>query len=304
MTRFACVAVTVAASFLFVTATFAQPVIDGSWDPVYQVLAVQNTQTGFGDSNLGQVDYANGSELDVAYGTYHSGWLYLLLAGNLESNFNKLEIFFDTRPGGQNRLRGDNPDVDFNGLNRMGDDGSGNGLTFDPDFEADFWVGVTGGGSPYRLYANYAELGSPGLGLYLGNTGAASDGALVDGSNPFGIRVTINNSNAGGVTAGTGAGNGADVMTGVELAIPLSALGNPTTPYIKVSAFINGVGHDYLSNQVLAGIGGGGNLGEPRQVNFGNIPGNQYFLAPVPEPSSLSVLLLGLGAWAIRRRRG
>ncbi|GIV21735.1 MAG: hypothetical protein KatS3mg023_3486 [Armatimonadota bacterium] len=304
MTRFTCFAAAIVVSLLFAAVTFAQPTIDGSWDPEYRILAVQDTQTGFGDSNLGMVDYANGSELDVAYGIVKNGWLYLLLAGNLESNFNKLEIFFDTRPGGQNRLRGDNPDVDFNGLNRMGDDGSGNGLTFDPDFEADFWMGVTGGGSPYRLYANYAELGSPGVGLYLGNTGAVSDGVLVDGNNPFGIRVTINNSNVGGVTGGTGSGSGMDVMTGVELAIPLSAIGSPTSGFIKVSAFINGSGHDYLSNQVLAGIGGGGNLGEPRLVNFGNIPGDQYFLVPVPEPSSLSVLLLGLGAWAIRRRRG
>ncbi|MDW8104689.1 MAG: dockerin type I domain-containing protein, partial [Armatimonadota bacterium] len=229
------------------------------------------------DSNLGLVDYANGSELDVAYGVIKDGVLYLLLAGNLESNFNKLEIFFDTRPGGQNRLRGDNPDVDFGGLNRMGDDGSGNGLTFDPDFAADFWIGVTGGGAPYRLYANYAELGNPGVGLYLGNTGAASDGVLVDGNNPFGIRVTINNSNVAGVTGGTGLGNGAGVLTGVELAIPLSAIGNPSGPF-KVCVFINGLFHDFLSNQVLAGIGGGGNLGEPRQVNFGSIPGNQYFV--------------------------
>jgi hypothetical protein len=269
-----------AASLLFATASLAQPVIDGSWDPIYRVLAIQNTQTGFGDSNLGAVDYANGSELDVAYGIVKDGWLYLLLAGNLESNFNKLEIFFDTRTGGQNRLRGDNPDVDFNGLNRMGDDGSGNGLTFDADFEADFWIGVTGGGSPYRLYANYAELGSPGVGLYLGNTGAVSDGVLVDGNNPFGIRVTINNSNTGGVTGGTGLGNGADVMTGVELAIPLNAIGNPTSSF-KVCVFINGLFHDYLSNQVLAGIDGGGNLGEPRLVNFGNIPGEQYFWVPM-----------------------
>lgn len=88
MTRFACFTAIVAVSLWFAATTFAQPVIDGSWDPVYQVLAVQDTQTGFGDSNLGQIDYANGSELDVAYGTYHSGWLYLLLAGNLESKTN------------------------------------------------------------------------------------------------------------------------------------------------------------------------------------------------------------------------
>ncbi len=272
--------VALALSALFVTDAFAQPVIDGYWDDRYKILAVQDTQTGFGDSNLGMVDYANGSELDVAYGVVHNGVLYLLLAGNLESNFNKLEIFFDTGPGGQNRLRGDNPDVDFNGLNRMGDDGSGNGLTFDPGFGADFWIGVTGGGSPYRLYANYAELGNPGVGLYLGNTGAVSDGVLVDGNNPFGIRVTIDNRNIGGVTAGFGPGIGLDVRTGVEMAIPLSAIGNPTGPF-KVCVFINGLFHDYLSNQVLAGIGGGGNLGEPRQVNFGSIPGEQYFIVPL-----------------------
>ncbi|MCS6829736.1 MAG: carboxypeptidase-like regulatory domain-containing protein [Armatimonadota bacterium] len=278
------------AAVLLCVNALAQPVIDGSWDPAYQVLAVQNTQTGFGDSNLGLVDYANGSELDVAYGVIKDGWLYLLLAGNLESNFNKLEIFFDTRPGGQNRLRGDNPGVDFGGLNRMGDDGSGNGLTFDPDFEADFWIGATGGGAPYRLYVNYAELGSPGVGLYLGNTGAASDGVLVDGNNPFGIRATINNSNVGGVTGGTGLGSGADVTTGVELAIPLSALGSPSGPF-KVCVFINGLFHDYVSNQVLAGIGGGGNLGEPRWVNFGSIPGNQYF---VVQPEAVRYRISGV----------
>ncbi|MCL6475850.1 MAG: hypothetical protein K6U75_12455, partial [Firmicutes bacterium] len=38
---------------------------------------------------------------------------------------------------------------------------------------------------------------------------------------------------------------------------------------------------DYVSNQVLAGIGGGGNLGEPRLVNFGDIPGEQYFWVPM-----------------------
>jgi hypothetical protein len=142
-------------------AVFAQPTIDGTRDALYYNLIVeQNTQTGFGDSNLGQVDYANGSELDAAYAyvDMNNQILYLFLAGNLESNFNKLEIFFDTVAGGQNRLRGNNSSVDFGGLNRMGDDGSGNGLTFDQGFEADYWIGITGGGSPYALYANWAQL--------------------------------------------------------------------------------------------------------------------------------------------------
>ncbi len=292
-------------------AGFAQPTIDGTRDALYgSAIVVQDTQTGFGDSNLGQVDYANGSELDAAYAYVDMTGqvLYLFLAGNLESNFNKLEIFFDTVAGGQNRLRGDNSGVDFNGLNRMGDDGSGNGLTFDSGFEADYWIGVTGGGSPYALYANWAQLltGGGGPGYYLGTTGAASDGTLSGGTNPYGIRVTINNSNTGGVEGGSGlaSGDGSLVTTGVELAIPFGAIGITGATTIKVSAFINGAGHDFVSNQVLAGIGGGGNLGEPRNVNFGNIAGDQFFYVVVPEPASLIALGTGLmGLLALRRRR-
>jgi hypothetical protein len=64
--------------------------------------------TRFGDSNLGQVDYANGSELDAAYVYVDmvNSILYLMLTGNLESNFNKLEIFFDTGAGGRTACAG------------------------------------------------------------------------------------------------------------------------------------------------------------------------------------------------------
>ncbi|MCW5940752.1 MAG: PEP-CTERM sorting domain-containing protein [Fimbriimonadaceae bacterium] len=284
----------------------AQIVIDGTKDAAYGPgLVWQTTPTGFGDSNLGQTGAANGSELDTVYAMRTPTTLYLLFAGNLESNFNKLEIFLDTRLGGQNRLRGDNPNVDFNGLNRMGDDGSGNGMTFDAGFASDYWIGVTGGGAPYQLFANFAETNTSGggIGRYLGQGADVTNGLLTGGDNPDGIFVTINNSNVAGVT-GTTIDGAADVLTGVEIAVPLAVLDAAGDSPMFVTAMINGGGHDFVSNQVLNTLPfGASNLGEPRGIDFSTIPGGQYFQVPdaVPEPASM--VTLALGALALMRRR-
>lgn len=262
------------------TAALAQaPIIDGTADAVYgSPVIVQDTQTQFGDAVQGTVDYASGSELDNCYAYISDCTLYVVLAGNLESNFNKLEIFFDTKTGGDNRLLSGYP---MSGLTRMGESpaGAGNGLTFDTGFEPDYWIAVTCGGTPFALYVDYSEVKVGGNGYYVG-TGTAVNigGALTGGTNPYGIACTLNNSNIAGVTGGTGLDfGGGTVTTGVELAIPLGAIGVPTGD-IMISTFVNGVNHDYASNQVLGGIGSGSNFGEPRNINFNNVSGNQYFL--------------------------
>jgi hypothetical protein len=280
-------------TFAVVLASSSAPAVtvDGSEGGEYpSAAATQDNQTGFGDSNLGVVDWANGSELDVAHGTITGGSLFLFLAGNLESNFNKLEVFIDSQAGGQNKLRGDNPNVDFNGLNRMGDDGSGNGLTFDAGFESDYYVTMTGGdigGGTYGCFSNHAETptGGGGTGTFVGGgAGTSHSGAL-------GINFAINNSNTAGVVGGSAVDNGAGVGTGMELEIPLAAIGNPTG-CVTVVAFINGSGHDFLSNQVLGGLGGLGNLGEPRFVNFSQNAGTQSFTV-CPGPVSVNAASWG-----------
>jgi len=262
----------------------AQIVLDGVADAAYGApVVVQNTQTQFGDANLALVDTANGSELDALYAKIDGGVLYMLLAGNLESNFNKLEIFIDGVDGGQNQLRGNNPDVDFNGLNRMGDDSATlkvvEGLKFDAGFAPDLWVSLTCGGTPFAAYMNQAQLLTEGAGPggYLGSGGAGAAGAVTFKS---GFGFGLDNSNIGGVIGGGDIGDGTGVTTGVEVQIPLSAIAGYAGGQIKVCAFINGGGHDFSSNQYLPGLGGGSNLGEPRLIDLSIIPGDQFVAIP------------------------
>jgi len=298
-------------------------IIDGFADAKYgEPIAVQNTLTGFGDASLGETGWTNGSELDVAFAfvDLDNGLLYLLLAGNLESNFNKLEVFIDANIGGQNQLRGDNPDVDFNGLNRMGYlDKTQPGLKFDEGFFASFWFSATCGDTDglFAYYANAAQIlpEGGGSGAWLGTCG---DGETIFSA--LGINTSIDNSNVAGVTgAPTGTGSGAGVTTGIEVAIPLSLLGYVKGP-IKVCAFINGGGHDYVSNQFLNGVGGIPNLScgpdpdncgyvDPRVIDLTQVAGNQYFVIgeepPAPCPGNLNGddvvdgndLAIVLGGW-------
>jgi hypothetical protein len=119
------------------------------------------------------------------------------------------------------------------------------------------------------------------------------------------------------VTGGTGAadqGAAAAVQTGIELAIPLAAIGNPGAgDCIKISAMINGSNHDYLSNQFLGGLpagqgnlggdGAGGYNGTVGQINLNNFAGLQYFqVCIVPEPTSLALMGLSVLGLAMRRR--
>ena len=53
---------------------------------------VQDTQTGFGDASLGLADLCDGSELDALFGFIDDDRINILVAGNLESNYNKLHI--------------------------------------------------------------------------------------------------------------------------------------------------------------------------------------------------------------------
>jgi hypothetical protein len=135
-------------------------------------------------------------------------------------------------------------------------------------------------------------------------------------NNSIDLQMGFNNSNTAGVHGSGGpfevdAGDDPqNVTTGLEFSIPLSQIGNPTGN-IKLTAFVNGGGHNYSSNQYSgAGLVSGG----VAQGNFGALfpdlsveaDGNQFVTisnpgagggatssGTVPEPASVVLLVVG-----------
>ncbi|HEY8156929.1 MAG TPA: PEP-CTERM sorting domain-containing protein [Myxococcota bacterium] len=287
----------------FVTlSAVAAPTVDGARDAVYgPALAVQTLETGFGD---------NFSELDAGYGVIDGGKLYLMLTGNIEDNFNWLEIFIDSKAGGQSSFTS------------AGNDGAGvmDGLVFDAGFTADYHLAARRGNDGGNLTFNFAfaDLGAATSSSYFDILGGLTGtGATGTGVNGVAIEVGYDGSNAAGVLGGTTPANqaaAAAVTTGLELGIALSDL-DFVGGVIRIMAGVNNSGHNYWSNQFLAGLppvigGGQGNLGGDEMggftaegaIDMTHFAGDQFFTV-VPEPSTLALTALGMAGLAVCGRR-
>ncbi len=319
------------------SASAQAPVIDGTRDAAYGApIVVQQANTQFG--NVTDTSAQNGSELNAAYARVDGGRLFLMMTGNQEPNFNKLDVFIDSVAGGENTLSA-TPGYDFaNSSQNL------NGLTFDSGFEADFhlfsrwgggsvpmsgyevdFVNRNGGGDanvawssgvgspPFDTITSAGSIIAGSVGSAMGGANAASGTALTQN-----LGFAINNSNIAGVSGDNGVpadqAAAAAVTTGMEFSIALADLGLPANfvGEIKIAAMINNGDHNYLSNQILGalpamtgnlgGDGGGGFIGDLSGVDFNQFAGNQYFTVFIPAPASAA--LLGLGAIAgVRRRR-
>ncbi|MEN0109398.1 MAG: PEP-CTERM sorting domain-containing protein [Planctomycetota bacterium] len=285
---------------LLAVASLAVPVnaatIDGTVDASYGgALAVQTVETGFGD---------NASEWNAGYATLSGGRLNLMLTGNLENNFNKLNIFIDSAAGGQSVFAS------------AGNDNSGNmdGLVFDTPFTADYHLIVRRGSS--KLDVDFADLGAATFNFYEDVFGGADFGAGMTGTgvNALPIDVAYDGSNAAGIGGGNGVAADQNaalaVTTGLELSIALSDLGYVPGSGINIMVAQNGGSHDFMSNQILGGLpagtanlggDGAGNFTGTSAIDFTAFAGDQFFTV-VPEPASAGLVLAGLALVAARRR--
>lgn len=267
-------------------------------------LAVQTVNTGFGNSPGGG-DATVGSELDAAYGQISGGNLYLFLAGNFENNGNHLNVFVDGGAVGESVL-----------TTSGGSLGSMNGSVFSPGFQAT-WAYDMNDFSGTLYNENYHLVGgSQTSGGYVGSL--VGSGGIYAGGYGGDASLYLNNthgSTMGGAGAAlSGATSGANTTTGLEMVVPLSAIGY-TGGSIEVLADINGGSDGYLSNQFLSGlavgtgnVGGGGPYtgGSASQFNLISTPGEFFTVAvPAPEPSTLALAGLSGAAmlFGFRRRK-
>ncbi|GHC61038.1 hypothetical protein [Roseibacillus persicicus] len=250
-------------------------------------IAVQAVQTNFGDTNAQD----SRSELNAAYAGIQDGKLFLMLTGNIENNFNKLQIFIDSTSA-----------VGTNVLTAAGNDGSGNmnGLIFDTAFQPDYHLIVRRGlGSTNQLDLDISNLATGQFASYsnifggsqegFGETGTPNAGLLTP--NPIGVGYF--NLNFAGVTGGTGAADqtaAQAVRAGLEVCIDLADIGSPTGTDIKAMAFITSDNHGFTSNQFLGALpidlngegAGTDNLGTTNLIDLSAIDGDQCFTITIP----------------------
>lgn len=213
---------------------WALPTIDGTRDAEYGAArAVQTVETPFGD---------NVNELNAAYASCVDGRLSLMITGNLEANFNRIEIFIDSKAGGQSVI------------DSSGNDNAQNmdGLAFGAGFTADYHLTVRRGTAVANptFDVPFADLGAQTASGYLdimsggGDSGIGSTGTGVNGS---AILVGFDNSNVAGIGSSTGAAiqtAALAVATGLELGIALADLGYDGISALRIMVGINNDNHD------------------------------------------------------------
>jgi MYXO-CTERM domain-containing protein len=191
-------------SALFVSASANGQTIDGTLvgdESFYgTALSIQDTRSQFGDADTGDPSNGGrGSELDQVFAKISGGKLIMLIAGNLESNFNKLQISIDSVAGGVNTIDGANlpggherfccggfSPPHGNNTTNEGALQKQDGLTFDSGFGADYSLiftngfekvnpGLTGGPNPWDNEAEFWSMSAYFADLTSGSSGAVEE---------------------------------------------------------------------------------------------------------------------------------
>jgi hypothetical protein len=271
--------------------------VDGTVDASYgTALAVQTTQTQFGDANNGLLAGGGGSEVDALYVARDGSNLYIMITGNIEANGNTIFGFIDntTESGGVSGTfagfaGGD--DFDSDGIwnedsNTSRNNGIG-GTTFPVGMNIDL-------GFEFKMFndidtrLNVADFTTStvvfdSMDLASGSAGTDPSFSVTNG----GYTWAIDNSNIAGVAGGTVAANqtaAEAVTTGMEIAVPLSAIPGTIDENTVLDIFVavnNGSG-GWWSNQFAPGLATpGANLEKDADLTTLITPAEARFSPPV-----------------------
>ncbi|MCB2154050.1 FG-GAP repeat protein [bacterium] len=247
-------------------------IIDGTLDDAYgPPIAVQGVSTGFGDQSAG-ILMESGSELNALYMANDDEFLYVFMAGNLESNGNVMGFFLDdaSQPDtGENEI----PWISWVYDNWFAY-GYMNGCVLPTGMNADYYFG-------FKFFDTYnngtADWTFHEVDFRQQEERSTDDFDSGATTNPMidarqGIRIGMNNANVDGVGDGWQSNfefvgtDPALVTTGIEVAIPLDRLPDlQVGDDIRALAYVGNYVSDYLSNQFLPTM-------DPPDTNIGNTP--------------------------------
>ncbi|MER3558946.1 MAG: hypothetical protein C4336_05485 [Armatimonadota bacterium] len=194
-------------------------------------IASQTNYTGFGD-RLATHNW--GSELNQLFVRCVNGVLYIGITGNLEGNGNSIHLYIDTGRSTSNtfNLTTGCINCSVQGMS---------GVIF--EHKPDWAIGINrydDGQGNDNIYIDLHDLvnnQSTYIGAVSVGTGANQPQG---GDNTANLRAAFDNANVDGVTSDpNNLGDPATATAGLEMAIPLSALGNPTGT-LKILAVLTG----------------------------------------------------------------
>jgi hypothetical protein len=261
---------------VFFTYAFSQPTINGVGSDGDYISVASWTQlnTGFGDHGIKELKgYSDGTNL------------YLMVVGEIESNFNELYLFINVSDASDGLAAGTQLPA--------GNDGSSPFNSFTPtlDFQVDYGIRLTSGSDPSSAYTSIINYrGGGNTDTYIG--GPTNDGSVQNVSSGTYNGVAFAYKHMGLLSSVTN--------EGFEIKIPLSVIGGSGSSTFELFALYGA--NSFISANTIPEISGqsGTNLGN--NPGFNSIGGNQHSTAaPLPvELTSFTAVGKGRGvelAW-------
>ena len=257
-------------------------VIEGAWVDGQNITGdFENAEAAVFQNTI--TDWADWNSLLAMRGTLTQDKLLLGISGSVEAQSgNGFVVFIDTDSStGENFLSPSLDSVAWRVVNMTG-------MVFDTDFSPDYAISVAlKKGAPSSAWVDFSKLNGNSKDYWGELTDLGTSYGYL--SNSFGQIALYNQNAAGSSLSATNS-----FSTGLEMSINLSELGG-TTDMCRVQAMIINENGGWSANQSLMPINNDTNFyavsGATKDKNYALVPGRQFMVLGVPEPSYLLFII-------------